>query len=380
MSLASARPSPDELFESVEKIRPILEATARKAEEQRSIPTELAEAMRNARLHLAKAPAEVGGYELNAREQIDFFARLSYFNPTAGWVSFNNAGAAAASAALLPDRAIAEVFADDGENAVMCAVSAPTGRATACDGGYRLSGRWSYASGAAGAKYANLAAIRTEPPAPLLMVLPMSDVTMIDNWHVAAVQGSGSVDLTAEDVFVPEHMVCDPLKPATRGSGYFQKLGYKVFVGPENGGFSLGCAQRMLDEVVALARTKKRLLDPETVGSRGAFQLAVARADQAIRAAKSHLVEEMTRAEVLADKLGAPLPGADRQRAEGAIVWVTEALVEVGHKLFPYAGAGSLALSSPIQRAYRDLIGSGQHYVAGNEGLEAWGRAIVEKE
>ena len=240
------------------------------------------------------------GYELDGPEQIDFFARLAYLNPTASWVSFNNAGSASVSAALSSDRAVEEIFREDGAHAVFCAVSAPTGRATKCDGGYRVTGRWSFASGAAGAKYANLAALADDPAGPLLLNVPMTDVTMIDNWHVAAVQGSGSIDLEMEDVFVPEYMAANPLAPAKRGKGNFQKLGYKVFVAPENAGFSLGCAQRMRDEIVALTRTKKRLLDPQTVGSRGSFQLVVARADQMIRAAKAHLAEEMRRVEAIA--------------------------------------------------------------------------------
>jgi hypothetical protein len=57
--------------------------------------------------------------------------------------------------------------------------------------------------------------------------------------------------------------------------------------------------------------------------------------------------------------------------------FATEAIVQAAVRLFPYAGAGSLQLSNPIQRAFRDLLGSGQHLIATNETLDHWGKSLV---
>ena len=72
-----------------------------------------------------------------------------------------------------------------------------------------------------------------------------------------------------------------------RGGAQYGKLGYRGYVGGENVGFSLGVAQRMVEEVTQLALTKKRILDPHPVGDRGAFQMELGRTDAVLRAARA---------------------------------------------------------------------------------------------
>ncbi len=81
-----------ELYEALEKVAPDLEALARDAEIQRKPPEALGPLLKQARLPMAKVPREAGGYEISPAEQVDYFARIAYLNPTAGWVSFNQNG------------------------------------------------------------------------------------------------------------------------------------------------------------------------------------------------------------------------------------------------------------------------------------------------
>jgi alkylation response protein AidB-like acyl-CoA dehydrogenase len=136
----------------------------------------------------------------------------------------------------------------------------------------------------------------------------------------------------------------------------------------------------MVDEITRLARTKKRVLDPHTVGERGAFQQELGRTDATLRASRAYMMSELDRALELAEATGGPLAPREQARVSAALSYATEALVEAAGRLFPYAGAGALHLDHPIQRTYRDLIGSGQHLVATNENLDAWGRALLESE
>ena len=88
---------------------------------------------------------------------------------------------------------------------------------------------------------------------------------------------------------------------------------------------------------------------------------------------------ELSRAMEIAEGCEGPIPDDDRIRVEGALAHATEVAVQTAIRLFPYAGASSLHLSSPIQRALRDLIGSGQHYVASNQQIEDWGAAMLDR-
>lgn len=364
-----------DLFLALEDVAEELEGTAREAEQLREAPKALAEALRRARVPMSKVPRELGGAELSPAQQVDYFARIAYLNPTAGWLAFNQAGSAGMAAAALSEAGLAEVFAHD--SPLMAAVSAPTGRSQSVEGGVRVSGRWAYASGVSVSDWTMLVTLRDDPPGPLGVVVPSGALQLHDDWHVAALQGSGSVDVSLEDHFVPAARTLNPFAPQ-RGGKQYSSLGYKVYVAGENFGFSLGVAQRLVDDVADLARTKRRLLDAQTVGDRGAFQMELGRADLTLRSARALMVDELERAMDRAEASDMPLPETDRLRVEGALAHATESVVQATVKLFPYAGASALHLSNPIQRTLRDAIGSGQHYVASNQQIETWGRALLE--
>ena len=347
------------------------------AEIERRPPEALADLMRKTRIPLSKFPKALGGCELAPGEQVDFFARLAYLNPTAGWLAFNQSGSLGVAGATLSDEGLEQIFAGR-ECPLLAAVSAPTGRSEKVDGGYRVTGRWTYASGVTCADFVLLMTICPDPPGPLGVLLRPDQFETVDDWNVAALQGTGSLDVIVEDALVPEPLTCSPFVQK-RGGSQYARLGYRGYVGGENLGFSLGVAQRMLDEVARLAPNKKRVLDPAPVGDRGAFQQELGRADATLRAARAYAISELDRAMSLADASEAPLLPHDQTRLEAAIGWATETIVQAAARVFPYAGAGALHLSSPIQRTMRDLIGSGQHIVATNETLDLWGKALLEK-
>ena len=119
------------------------------------------------------------------------------------------------------------------------------------------------------------------------------------------------------------------------------------------------------------------MLDPHTVGERGAFQQELGRSDAALRAARAYVMTELERALEIAERSDATLDDFETARLGAAISWATEAICQAATRLFPYAGAGALHLEHPIQRSFRDLLGSGQHIIASNETLDQWGRALL---
>ena len=367
--------SSPELYEALNKIAPELEALSREAEIERRPPEALAALLKKARLPMAKVPKAVGGYEIPPSEQVDYFARIAYLNPTAGWLSFNQNGAAGMAAATLPEAGVEQLFATD--SPLFAAVSAPTGKSTRVDGGYRVSGRWSYASGVHVAEWVLLMTICSDPLGPVFAVLPRSEVELHDDWHVAALQGTGSVDVIVDDVFVAQEFTGSPFVQV-RGGAQYLKIGYRGYVGGENVGFSLGVAQRLVDEIAQMAPTKRRVLAPNPLSERGAFQAELGRTDAALRAARAYAMTELDRAMDVVKQTDAALDETDVARLGAAVGFATESIVQAAMRLFPYAGAGALHLSNPIQRAFRDLVGSGQHIVATNETLEEWGQALLK--
>ena len=84
---------------------------------------------------------------------------------------------------------------------------APTGRGSPADGGVRLTGRWSWATGAMDADWVMVGALieREDRIDPALVVVPADEVEVVDTWHTAGMRGTGSHDVIVTDVFVPEH-------------------------------------------------------------------------------------------------------------------------------------------------------------------------------
>ena len=366
---------PRELSDAIDAVAEELEALSREAEVLRRAPDTMGALLKKARIPMAKVPKDVGGYEISPAEQVDFFARLAYLNPTAGWLAFVQNGAAGMVGAGLPDEGIQEVFAED--SPLLAAVAAPTGQSQAVSGGYRINGRWRYVSGAHISEWILLMTIGSDPPGPRMVVLRTEEVELVDDWHVAALQGTGSVDVVADDVFVPEARTLQPAQ-MLRGGPQYSQLGFKGYVAGENFGFSLGVAQRYLDEMATYARNKKRAADETSVADRAVFQHALASADMMCRATRVHMKYELDRAEALAREMGAPLAAEDMARLEAALSWSTHELVAATVKLFPFAGAGALHLENATQRSLRDLLGSGQHQVVDVHAIEAWGAMLVQ--
>ena len=365
----------DTLLAGVDAIADELQALARPAEVARHAPAELGDLLRRARIPMAKVPEVVGGFELSPADQVDFFARLAWHNPTAAWLAFNQNGVAGLLGACLSEAGLARVFEHDAPLAA--AVAAPTGRSTRCAGGYRVTGRWSYASGAHVAEWFALATLCDDPAGPRMVVLEPDQVHIDDNWHVGALQGTGSVDVEVADAFVPDELSFVPVVQL-RGGPQYTLLGFSGYVAGENFGFSLGVAQRLVAEIAKLAKTKRRVMQPSTVADRGAFQQALGRAEATLGATRAYMREELAGAAASIETSGAPLDVERATRLAAALAWSTETLIQMATGLVAYAGAGALHLDSPIQRALRDLIGSGQHLVASNEALDVRGRTLVD--
>lgn len=366
----------EQIYAAIDKHKSEFEAEARACEIARRPTQALAHLMRETQIPMSKVPKTLGGCEISPAQQIDLFARLAYCNPTAAWIGFNYSGVAGMIGACFSDAGIDTIF-QDGKAPLIAAVSAPTGNATQVAAGYTLSGYWRYASGATCADYVFLMAICDNPTGPLGMLVPVNQVELIDDWHVAALQGTGSLDVKVDDLFVPKKMTGSPLNQLRGGSQFF-RMGYRGYVGGENFGFTLGVAQRLVDETARLAKTKKRVLEPTPIGDRGAFRQTLARTDAALRASRAYLMSELDRAEQICDGNQQALSMQDRAQIDAAISYATETTIQACTQLVPYAGAGALHLDHPIQRALRDVIGSGQHLVATSESLDHWGSALLQ--
>lgn len=353
-----------------------LDRLAAVAEREKSAPRELVGVMRELRVPMVKAPIEVGGDHLHLVDQLTFFAALSYWNPTAAWTGFNHAGACGIAGARLEEAGIETLFADRAAP-FMAAVSAPSGTFRRVDGGIVLRGRWRYASGVPHSEWALLTALGEDPGDGVRVgIVPRSEYTVDGEWNVIALQGTGSIDVVVDDVFVPDHLTFSPGTPVQRG-GPMYDLGYQGYVAPENLGFTLGVGQRFVDEMASYARGKARGFDGR-LADRGAFKYELGHVQLQIDAARGYARDEFRSVDdgLLAGRTPDPDVNA---RLGGVIACATDMVVGAVSRLFHFAGAGALFESSVLQRCFRDVVGSHQHLMASNIAYDRCGERILSR-
>jgi len=364
----------EQLVAEISTLHSQFDATAAESEELGDAPQALVDLMRQIRVPMIKAPLEVGGDRLLLADQCRYFTALSYSNPTAAWTGFNHAGAAAAAGSRLSDEGIDLLFGSD-PSPFLAAVALPTGTFTRVDGGVLMNGTWNYASGVRHADWAMLTAIEAvEQPTVTLAVIRTADATVHGDWNVMALKGTGSVSITAKDVFVPTALTVDPMEPAKRG-GAIYGLNYTIFVAGENLGFTFGVCNRFIDELVVYARGKSRGFDGR-LADRGAFQYELGKSSQQLQAVQAHALATLATVDDAMEN-GNEFTSRDEAAVAAMTAYCTETAVSAISRLMSFAGAGALFNSSPLQRCFRDAQGSAQHLVASNQSLDRYGAVLL---
>ena len=364
----------EQLVDEISALHSQFDATAAESEELGDAPQALVDLMRQIRVPMIKAPLEVGGDRLLLADQCRYFTALSYSNPTAAWTGFNHAGAAAAAGSRLSDEGIDLLFGSD-PSPFLAAVALPTGTFTRVDGGVLMNGTWNYASGVRHADWAMLTAIEAvEQPTVTLAVIRTADATVHGDWNVMALKGTGSVSITAKDVFVPTALTVDPMGPPKRG-GAIYGLNYPIFVAGENLGFTFGVCNRFIDELVVYARGKSRGFDGR-LADRGAFQYELGKSSQQLQAVQAHALATLATVDDAMEN-GKEFTARGEAAVAAMTAYCTETAVSAVSRLMSFAGAGALFNSSPLQRCFRDAQGSAQHLVASNQSLDRYGAVLL---
>jgi alkylation response protein AidB-like acyl-CoA dehydrogenase len=210
----------------------------------------------------------------------------------------------------------------------------------------------------------------------VVFAAPKSDAEVIDNWYVAGLQGTGSLDFRVDGLFVPEEMTYDLGIPAVRGGDLF-RLGMPAFVSNEVPPLCVGLARRALDDMTELALHTARFPGGPTVSDRAVFHKELGRAETKLRAAR--LVHREAMADCWEMACAGDPPSEEQQLAvTAASVFAVETAAEVVSDLFRYGGGRVLALSNPMQRHLRNALAARQHLALSEEGYEAAGRYRLE--
>jgi len=375
-------------LDKVAGVRETLTTHAALAESQGRLATPAVNALRDAGFFNLKLPAELGGAEADPVLQVHVYEALSYVHPSAAWCAAIGAANAALTAPYLSD-AGAERLYGRGETPLLASSIYPAGTAMPVAGGYRLSGRWRFASGLHHAEWVTAGATVTREgraghvrggaaPETIQVVLPAEAIRIHENWDVMGLQGTGSCDFSVDDRFVPEALAFtrDPLAPQPRRGGPLYRFGVPGIVTQEHTGFALGVARRALDELVTMATGSRGRFRPSALAERAVVHRFVGTSDLKLRAARALA---LAHGEEIWQRLcdGEPVGPSHQAQCRALVTYTTDLAVEIATQAFRYGGAGALFRPNILELLLRDMNAAAQHIVAADVNYEIHGRELM---
>jgi len=368
------------LLDAVESLRGVFLAGSDEGEAAGTLPQSTVDAIYDSGLFSFKTPQVLGGAEADAMIQMDVIEAASRIESAAGWCLMIGAGSLSGMAAFLPNEAIDEIFVG-GTAPKTAGVAAPTGKATLVEGGYRVSGRWAFASGIRHSQWVGFGAMVADGNSTLQqvrMVVPTSQVQIHDNWDVLGLRGTGSCEFSLSDVFVPQRFTWGgaEAKPLRGGPNFL--LGRPGMQTTGHCGFALGVGRRALDAVTELAKQKKRGYrgNEVLVADRGSFQRFLGESDLRLRAAKALCMETIEEAwESVCQGITPPPPLQIRLRASGT--YSTTEASDIVSQAFRFGGGTAMYNSHILQKCLRDINASAQHQMVSDRAYENHGQFIL---
>jgi indole-3-acetate monooxygenase len=376
-SLAGGGDVKDRLLAGIREHRQEFEAAGDQAEKLRTLPPETVQTLRDLGVFWLKTPAELGGTPLDPLQFCDVIEEMAYTDVSTAWAAMIGAGCAGMAGGWLPEAGARRVFASDRPLPLIAGQPQPRGTGRPVEGGYVVTGRWGFASGIMHASWVIAGfAVTGDDGRMLVFIAPKDDAEVIDNWHVAGLVGTGSMDFSMQEVFVPQEMTYERTSSAARGGALYRQDGI-VFVSNEVPPLCVGLARRVLDDMTELAGGTARFPGAPTLSERAVFHKELGRAETRIRAARLVHRDAIAATWEAATK-GSAGTAAERAAVAAASVFAVETCAEVVSDLFRYGGGRVLSLSHPMQRQLRNALAARQHVAVSEEFYEIAGRERIQ--
>ncbi|OBH30743.1 acyl-CoA dehydrogenase [Mycobacterium sp. E342] len=341
---------------------------ADEAERLRRLPAATVDEFRRTELFRLLLPARFGGIQASFPELLQPIRRMAHGCASSAWTlgfyALHNW-----MLSLFDMRAQEEVFASG--PVLAPAPLAPTGRGTPADGGVRLTGRWSWATGAMDADWVMVGALIERPDRidPALVLVPADQVEVVDTWHTAGMRGTGSLDIVVTDVLVPEHhmvSVADIYSGTAPGARAHDAPTYRWPMVPALALVAsmpvLGAAERVTELFAERLGGRVLAYSGAAQKDQPAAQIRLASARVRLRALRALVDETAGGIEDLVVR-GKRVSRAVRAEARLAAAHTVHESKVIIADLVEASGASAQFLSNPMQRFKRDVDIASGHVV-----------------
>jgi alkylation response protein AidB-like acyl-CoA dehydrogenase len=380
MTATTTRPNTDDaarVVAAAERLQPTIAARAAEVEAARRVPRDLLDELIEAGCFRILVPRSHGGVGADLATGMQVNETIARADGSVGWTVMIGA-AAWGDLAALPRPSFDALFVH-GPDILAAGAFNPTGHIVADNDGYRVTGRWGFASGCEHANWLfgnSVEGVVDGVPQLRIAVFMPHEVTIEDTWNVSGMCGTGSHHFRADDVFVPADRTFRPLVDHPSIDEPIVRIPPPSSIPLLISSVALGIARGALDDVVRLAAEKVPLLSPAPLATDPVFHLDLATADTELRAARAlvyEVTDEVWSAALAGDELSMDL----RARVRAAGVWCAARAAAVVETAYRSGGGSSLYADSPLQRRLRDIHALTQHFLVRRNTLVTAGAVLA---
>ncbi|MFD0205434.1 MULTISPECIES: acyl-CoA dehydrogenase family protein [Saccharothrix] len=380
--------SPEAMLEAVREMIPTLRQNGAEADRNRWLPDENIALQDKAGVFRMGVPARFGGLAYSAADMVKVISEISRGDGATGWVTMVWVHTAW-TVRLFPDKAQEDVFA--GGSVRVSGTIPPTGTITRTDGGYVISGKWNFNTGVRGADWNLVNALLEEPDgtqSTMMTLIPVSELTILDDWDVTGAAATGSTTSVAENVFVPEHRVVkyeDVLAGTVEGrsddGSDGRAYGLMSLVMAIISGIFTGMARGAYEEFLNRVPGRGITYTPWTDQSEHPLtQMQAAIAKNKIDAAEAFSAAWL---KVIQDRADAreELTTDEKAIVRGQTMFAAQLAKEAVELLFSAGGGSVIRNDVPLGRFRRDIEALSLHaLIQFNANMELQGRVLLGKE
>lgn len=309
-------------------------------------------------------PRALGGRDADVLSFMTVVEEVARADGSTGWALMANAIQNMFAAAYCDDDAVRQLFGSTSK-AIIAGMLAPCGPAIRGEGGFTVSGALKFGSGighadwvSGGALYQDAASGTAEQ---ICYVVPADRAEIArESWDVMGLMGTGSYDYTVPSQFVADGFVYRRSgEPPRRGNATL-RLGIKALGASGHCAVALGIGKRALEELVRIVDGGRSRPNAVAVRDQQLFRRDFAAHDGELRAARAYAWEAYGEGLAALEREGA-LPDEQEQRIRQATTLATEAAHRTVEFAYRWAGSVAMAMTHPLNRCLRDILGAVQH-------------------
>jgi alkylation response protein AidB-like acyl-CoA dehydrogenase len=374
--------------ERAKSLQPLIDQHGPEIDRRREVTPEVVEALvANDMLRLL-LPRSLGGQEIDLLEFCRVNETVAWADASVGWFVNQSNVSSGTSAASMPHEAALAMF-NGPRDGLAWGAKHGNSRAIRVEGGYRLTGTWSFASGGRHTRLLGAHSNVQNPdgtphmrygrPDDRSFLFLRAEAKITDDWYVLGLRGTGSDTYTVEDLFIPDaHAPARDVAEERRENGPLYVIGSTLLYASGFCSVTLGVARRLLETYIELARGRQSRAATTIMARNNSIQREVACMEAKLSAARAFLHEAA--ADVYRAAANGTLDVDKRMRLRLATTWGMNEATDVSIACYRGAGTGAILDKGPFERRFRDAMSASQHLQAMWPHAEMVGRHLIGTE